>query len=45
MKNSDPQSFTVIGSHVWWLEYKAVQDGTPSIVGADEADASALSCA
>jgi hypothetical protein len=45
MKNADPQSSTVIGSESRWLEYKAVQDGTPPIVGADEADAFALSCA
>jgi hypothetical protein len=45
MKNADPQSFTVIGSQVWWLENKAVQGGGLSIVGAEAVDARALSCA
>jgi hypothetical protein len=45
MKSSDAQSFTVIGSQLWWLEYKTTQDGAASVVGAEAAEASALSCA
>ena len=45
MKNSDPQSYTVIGSQLWWLEFKAGQQGTQRIVGAEAADGTALSCA
>jgi hypothetical protein len=44
MKYSDPQSYTVIGSQLWWLELKAGQEGTQRIVGAEAADATALSC-
>lgn len=45
MKSSDSQSFTVVGSQLWWLEYKPAPNGTLSVVGAEAADATALSCA
>jgi hypothetical protein len=45
MKSSDPQSFTVIGSQLWGVVYKAAQDGALLVVGAEAADAAALSCA